>query len=255
MEILLSKIRELYGRWKPCLALAAGCLVVAFLALVWHEHNARLKQAGRDEVLAKENAEEVKSLKLNVEDLETAARRAAVQAQQLEAQRDALERAAVLLRQRMIELQKAGETQVERIATLPAPEVAKEVGQALGPEGEAKEGAPPLLDLSEIGVRNVATALAELDSCKVQTLTTAQLLDNCERRNKLAEEAIAKVKSEVGSYQSALRAQQDITGKQKAEFDREFKAAKGSWLSRLGRNAKWFAVGAAAGAVVMGVTR
>ncbi len=117
------------------LLLSPIALVIALLAVVgwWYEHDAHQRQAGELSQLKKETEAQVAKLQA---DAEAATRQAdqinARQISDLEAQRDSLERSAQTLRQQLALLGEKERSQVEQVATLPAPEVAHSVASALG---------------------------------------------------------------------------------------------------------------------------
>ena len=117
------------------LLLSLIALVIALLAAVgwWYEHDAHLRQADELRELKKETEAQVAKLQ---GDAEAAMRQAnqtnAQQVRDLEAQRESLERNAETLRQQLALLGEQERSQVEQVATLPAPEVAHSVASALG---------------------------------------------------------------------------------------------------------------------------
>ncbi|MGO9269134.1 MAG: hypothetical protein ACLQOO_02550 [Terriglobia bacterium] len=117
------------------LVLSPIALVIALLAAVgwWYEHDAHLRQAGELRELKKETEAQVAKLQT---DADAATRQAnqvnAQQVRDLEAQRDSLEKNADTLRQQLALLGEEARSQVEQVATLPAPEVAQNVANALG---------------------------------------------------------------------------------------------------------------------------
>jgi len=133
-EVATIPVRLTKGLGK-LLLLSPLALVIALLAAVgwWYEHDAHQRQAGELTELKKETETQVARLQA---DAEAATRQAnqvnAQQVRDLEAQRNTLERNAETLRQQLALLGEEERSQVEQIATLPAPEVAHSVANALG---------------------------------------------------------------------------------------------------------------------------
>jgi len=117
------------------LLLSPLAIVIALLAVVgwWYEHGAHLRQADELRDLKKQTEAQVSKLQA---DAEAATRQAnqtnAQQIIDLEAQRNSLEKNAETLRQQLALLGEEERSQVEQVATLPAPEVAHNVANALG---------------------------------------------------------------------------------------------------------------------------
>ena len=110
-------------------------LGIALIALGawWYEHGGRLKQAGELHELEKQTAGNISQLQAQA----AAAVREANQGRarqivELEMARQKTERDAATLRQRLLALQADQEAQAQKVAALPAPEVARRVAARLG---------------------------------------------------------------------------------------------------------------------------
>src|SRR5207249_9669957 len=185
------------------MTLSPIALGIALIALVawWYEHGAHLKQAGELHELEKQTAGNISQLQAQAAAAVREANQGrARQIVELEMARQKTERDAATLHQRLAALQADQQAQAQKVAALPTPEVARRVAARLGLEsrdwglgagdsgaltpnpspasgrggtGTVGEGSrPPNPDprtpspefsLSDAALRQVETALVELD--------------------------------------------------------------------------------------------
>jgi len=264
------------------LVLAAGLL--AGLGW-WYEHDAHLRQAGELQELKKQTQTEVTKLQA---DADAATRDANQQrAQQilaLQAQRDKLAKDAATLEQQIALLRGRERSQVEQIASLPAPVLAGQVASqlGLGPEdlgtvdGGASAGAirapgstpqspspapsggtgaattglagsTPTYRLSEQGLRKIDTALVQLDSCQKQVAVRDQEATNCQQQTGAASAIISQQKGALDKLNAALADKDQILAREEQSHKEELKIVRGTWTQRVVRVAEHVAIGVAIG--------
>jgi uncharacterized protein HemX len=274
------------------LLLSPLALVIALLAAVgwWYEHDAHQRQAGELSELKKETEAQVAKLQA---DAEAATRQAnQVNAQQisdLQSQRDSLERSAETLRQELALLGEKERSQVEQVATLPAPEVAHSVASALGlgphdlgtvdagsrmgtpgPQsasagapitttgtapgstgaGVAPDGTNSSYQLTEQGLRKIDTALVELDSCQKQATVRDQEAANCQQQATANQAIIAEQKASIDKLNAALSDKDQILARQQEATKEQMKIVRGTWTERTLRVAEHVAIGVAVGLAI-----
>src|SRR5207245_469959 len=201
----LARLPAALGEIMTLSPIALGIALIA-LGAWWYEHGAHLRQAGELHELEKQTAGNISQLQAQA----AAAVREANQGRarqivELEMARQKTERDAATLHQRLLALQADQQAQAQKVAALPTPEVARRVAARLGLEsrdwglgtggsgaltpnpspasgrggtGTVGEGSrPPNPEPrapSPEFLRQVETALVELDGCKQQ----AQVRDN-----------------------------------------------------------------------------
>jgi hypothetical protein len=290
LEGVLAELANLSLRVTKALGklllLSPLVLLIALLAVVawWYEHDAHFKQASELAELKKET--EVQVAKLRV-DAETATRQAnqinAQQIRDLEAQRSNLERNAETLRQQLALLGERERSQVEQVATLPAPEVAHSVASALGlspndlgtadagsrtetpgPQsapagtpsaapgsvGAVAAGANPPYELSEQGLRRIDTALVQLDSCRKQAAVRDQEVTNCQQQAATSQNIIAEQKASIDKLNTALADKDQILAREQQSNKEQMRIVRGSWPQRTLRVAEHVAIGVAIGLAI-----
>jgi hypothetical protein len=209
---------------------------------------------------------------------------------ELGASRRLLELQSKDLRQRLATLEGTERERVEQVAALPVQEVAKRLGEQLGlgaveslqasvvsgqSSGEGKSESrnqngsitqspnhsitqspdhpiPPstAVVLTDEGARKVETALVELDSCHQQSSVQSQQLTACQKEGAAEAAMVEQQKSSIAQLNQALGDKDQILAKRETEFKAELKAARGTWLSRLGRAAEFVAAGVVIGKVL-----
>ena len=109
---------------------------------------------------------------------------------------------------------------------------------------------PEPCSLTEAGVRQVETALVELDSCREQSSVQSAQSSNC-RKEAAAEAAmVEQQKSSIAQLNLALGDKDQILAKRETEFKAEIKAARGTLLARIERVVTHVAIGVAIGMAV-----
>jgi hypothetical protein len=216
-------------------------LIMVIAALWLADHDAQIRKAQQLSDQKAEFAVEAKSLQARVN-----TSLAAAKAQQSQA--DALAKQAAEQTAQIQNLETALAKRQAAIKTAPVAQVHNEVITALGPDSEASGSTPSPLPLSEVGMRAVDMVIAQRNGCQQQLAQSASLAAT------LSQEASTQ-KGQIGSYQDALKSKDELIAAAQQEAQQEIKIAKGTWLQRLTHNAKWFAAGAAAGAIAMGAAR
>jgi len=268
------------------LLLSPILLTVALLAALgwWYEHDAHQRQAGELSELKKETEALVAKLQA---DADAATRQAnqinAQQISDLEAQRASLEKSAETLRQQLVLLGEKERSQVEQVATLPAPEVAKSVATALGlgpqdlgtvdagsrtetpgpqsalagvpitapgSKGAVVAGASPSYQLSDQALRKIDTALVELDSCQTQAAVRDQEATNCQRQATTNQAIIAEQKASIDKLNAALSDKDQILAREQQSNKEQMSLVRGTWTSRTLRVAEHVAIGVAVGLAI-----
>jgi len=267
------------GKALACLPAALGeimtlspiALGIALIALGawWYEHGAHLKQAGELHELEKQTAGNISQLRAQA----AAAVREANQGRarqivELEMARQKTERDAATLRQRLAALQADQQAQVQKVAALPAPEVARRVAArlGLGPSDMetresgvgSRESGPtpdsrlpnPGFSLSEAALRQVETALVELDGCKQQAQVRDNLLGNCKQQAASSASIIDQQKASLLGLNEALADKDRILAASDRRQKAELKIARGAFSQRLARTLEHVAIGVAIGLAV-----
>ena len=107
-------------------------LIILFLAF-WREHEARMRQTFELKALARQDAAQATALEARARAALMASEQRHAQAlEDYDSQRRRLDREAQTLRQRLASLQAAERSQAERVATLPASNLANQVAARLG---------------------------------------------------------------------------------------------------------------------------
>ena len=251
--------------------LSPFALGIALIALVawWYEHGAHLKQAGELHELEKQTAGNISQLQAQA----AAAVREANQGRarqivELEMARQKTERDAATLHQRLAALQADQQAQAQKVAALPTPEVARRLAARLGlgpgdletrePGVGSRESGPtpdsrlptPGFSLSDAALRQVETALVELDGCKQQAQVRDNLLGNCNQQAASSASIIDQQKASLVSLNQALADKDRILAASDRRQKAELKIARGAFSQRLARTLEHVAIGVAIGLAV-----
>ena len=270
------------------LLLSPLALIIALLAAVgwWYERDAHQRQAGELTELKKETQAQVSKLQAAAEAATRQANQTnAQQIRDLEAQRDSLERNAETLQQQLALLGDKERSQVEQVATLPAPEVAHDVATALGlgphdlgtadagsrtetgpqsvasgspaaagatagsalASGGAGANASPAYQVSEQGLQKMDTALIELQSCQKQAVIRDQQATNCQQQQAASQAIISQQKDSIDKLNTALADKDQILAREQQSEKEEMKMVRGTFTGRALKVAEHVAVGVAIG--------
>lgn len=245
-------------RWAPAVPakvwLAAAALVFAGLWL--QEHDARVRRAVELKRAEQQGAAEMAALESQAAAaIRQANQRNARAIAELEAERSKLARRSQKLAAQLQSLQSRQQERAREIATLPPAKLTKQLAQRLGPSSVVHNPAKSTpargeLTLSEQGQRQVASALAERDSCRGQNRLQAQQVSNCREQLRADAAEIRKQADSMAQLNRALDAKDRIFKQREVQFKARLKAARGTWHSRLFRAVKFVAVGMAIGAAV-----
>jgi len=254
-------------RWG--LTIAAGLLVVGIGAW-WLEHDSRLRQAAQAEILDRQDKLAIQALKNQADTALAAVVNSAAREKQARAALSDQALAEKTLLAQLRQMREAATRDAERHAALSPAEVRAEVVRQLGPDGvgagvalplaPSKEGAasrpptseegpasrpptseegaasrPPTsvdLRLTEIGVHKVDQALLDLAACREQDALDKEIIDNCVRQRDSLGAIVAERGKQLDSFQTAMAAQQDLAGTEKAQLERQLQTARGGWLRR-----------------------
>ena len=275
METLKSKI--------PALSIAAVAALAIFLAIAWLRHDAHLRSEGALKEIQKQSAAEISGLRAKADAAVRDANQTNARAlSELGASRRLLELQSRDLRQTLATLEGAERVRVQQVAALPIQEVAKRLEKQLGQGTIASPGpmeplshlaieplkekgssndsitksphdsilADRTISLTEIGARKVETALVQLDSCRQQSSVQSEQLSACQKEGAAEAAMVEQQKSSLARLNQALGDKDQILARRETEFKAELKAARGTWLARLGRVAEFVAAGVVIGKVL-----
>jgi hypothetical protein len=99
-------------------------------------------------------------------------------------------------------------------------------------------------------VRKVDTTLLDLKACQAQDGLGKQLLQNCVAQRDSLASIVSERGQQLDSFKTALKAQQDLAGTEKAQLERQLQTAQGGRLQRIW-NAVKFPAGLAIGGIVV----
>jgi hypothetical protein len=254
--------------WR--LLLGGAALVVAGLWLL--EHDARLKQELEFEQQRRTTSAEVAQLRARAETAMQEFRANAQVIASLEARRQALERDAAALRQKLSCLRKEENLRVQQLASLAHVGTPRQTAPGLGPAdlatrdpglGSASDSRPlPLGEGVPPGGRGRVRESATLPSpespapspslaaCREQSAVQEELISNCEQRAEVTRAALEAAKQSALDLQQALGAKDEIAAKLDAQHRAELKAARGSRLRKFARALQYVGVGVVIGVVV-----
>ena len=264
----LARLPAALGEIMTLSPIALGIALIA-LGAWWYEHGAHLKQAGELHELEKQTAGNISQLRAQA----AAAVREANQGRarqivELEMARQKSERDAATLHQRLAALQAEQQAQAQKVAALPTPEVARRVAARLGlgpgdmetreSEVGSRESGPtpdsrlptPGFSLSEAALRQVETALVELDGCQQQAQVRDSLLGNCKQQAASSASIIDQQKASLVGLNEALADKDRILAASRQQQKAELKIARGAFSQRLARTLEHVAIGVAIGLAV-----
>jgi len=272
----LARLPAALGEIMTLSPIALGIALIA-LGAWWYEHGAHLRQAGELHELEKQTAGNISQLQAQA----AAAVREANQGRarqivELDMARQKTERDAATLHQRLLALQAEQQAQARQVAALPTPEVAHRVAARLGlgpgdvggrdsglgarvsglvnksssfPSPESQVPSPGF-SLSEAALRQVETALVELDGCKQQAQVRDNLLGNCKQQAASSASIIDQQKASLTSLNEALADKDRILAASRQQQKAELKIARGAFSQRLARTLEHVAIGVAIGLAV-----
>jgi len=117
----------------PGASVTAVAALAVFLSIAWREHNAHLRSEGALHEIQKQSAEEISGLRATADAAVRDANQNSARAlSELGASRRLLELQSQDLRQKLATLETLERTQVDQVATLPAPEIWKRLNEQLG---------------------------------------------------------------------------------------------------------------------------
>jgi DNA repair exonuclease SbcCD ATPase subunit len=246
-------------------AIAALLLALTFCGLWLHEHDARVRAAAQLGETQRAAEETVTRLEAQAkQDVEAADQQNARVVSQLESQRAALETRAQGLAAQLAALRSSEQVRQEQLASLPISQVEKQVQEWLAPAGpsgqkaeiqgqkaEGKNQAAPApgLTLTGAGVRKVAAAIDELDSCRAESQIEGRQFSTCAEQARLDQAAIQRQSDSIAKLNQALAAKDKILAARQQESKAELKVARGTFLGRLARTLKHVAIGVGIGLV------
>ena len=262
-----------FSRFPWQLLLGGVVLVIAGLWLL--DHDARLKQSLELQQQRRETTAEVAQLRARAETAMKEFRANAQAIESLEARRQALERDAAALRQKLSSLRKEENLRVQQLASLAHVGTPRQTAPGLDPadfaaqgsdvgghnsdhEGEtgnrkSETGDPGFrLPISSVAQANPEspTPSPELAACREQSAVQDELISNCEQRAEVTRAALEAAKQSALDLQQALGAKDEIAAKLDAQHRVELKAARGSRLRKFGRALQYVGVGVVIGVVV-----
>ena len=272
----LASLPAALGEIMTLSPIALGIALIA-LGAWWYEHGAHLKQAGELHELEKQTAGNISQLRAQA----AAAVREANQGRarqivELEMAHQKTERDAATLHQRLAALQADQQAQAQKVAALPTPEVARRVAARLGlgpgdvggrdsglgargsglvnksssfPSPESQVPSPGF-SLSDAALRQVETALVELDGCKQQAQVRDNLLGNCKQQAASSASIIDQQKASLLGLNQALADKDRILAASDQRQKAELKIARGAFSQRLARTLEHVAIGVAIGLAV-----
>jgi hypothetical protein len=233
-------------RWKklaallplaPYLALLAALLVAA-LAVTYYRWRAEIRHAAQVELLNRQQAEEIVALRAAAETSAAQARVHEARAAELASQlAKAASRGRALAAEQAAAVEREKQAQAELARLSPAETV--ERAKAAGYEVPSASQAAQMLDLR-----------ADRDACREQLALSSQQLGNC--REQLVDYAgmIEQRVLQVAELEKSLDLSKQAFEERDQLAKRQVSAAKRSWIRRAFGKAKWFAAGAAAGALL-----
>ena len=260
--------------------IALGIALVA-LGAWWYEHGAHLKQAGELHELEKQTAANISQLRAHAAAVREANQGRAQRIVELEMARQKSERDAATLHQRLLALQADQQAQARKVAALPTPEVARRVTARLGLEsrdlglvtgdsgaltpnpspasgrggtGTVGEGSRPPNPgpraPSPEFLRQVETALVELDGCKQQAQVRDNLIGNCKEQAASSAAIIDQQKASLLGLNQALADKDRILAATEQQRKAELKMARGTFTQRVVHTLEHVAIGVAIGLAV-----
>lgn len=226
-------------------------LVPALLLLWLYEHDARVRQAAELRRFTQQAATEAAALEGRAQDaLAEANQRNARAIAELESRRAQLERAAKELQARLSAAEQSERAAVERLATLPAPELTRQLAQQLGSDALRPADAGRSAALTDQGLRQVATALVELDACREQRDLLRREVSTCAERAEADSGIIATQAASIAKLNEAAAAQAQLLALREAESRAELEAARGTRRGRFARALEHMAIGFVLGVVI-----
>ena len=108
----------------------------------------------------------------------------------------------------------------------------------------------PALALSDGALRQVETALVELDFCRRQGQLLEQQVSVCSEKASITDSIITHKDVALEKLNAALADKDQILARREAALRAELKVARGSWRTRLLRAARYVAAGVVAGVVL-----
>jgi len=125
---------------SPTATIVAVAALAVFLALAWLEHDAHLHSEGALREIQKQSAAEISGLRAKADvEVREANQTNARALSELETSCRLLEHQSQNLRQRLASLEGTEKAQVQQVAALPVQEVAKRLGDQLGPGAIGQE--------------------------------------------------------------------------------------------------------------------
>lgn len=271
----------------PAASVTAVAALAVFLTIAWLEHDAHLRSEGALKEIQKQSAEEISGLRARADAAVRDANQNNARAlSELGASRRLLELQSRDLRQKLATLETLERTQVDQVASLPAPEIWKRLNEQLGQgaigqkvseggksesgnqnglitqpvlrsseatEGESTHHAIPhsaAMVLTDVGARKVETSLVQLDSCRRQSSVQSQQLTACQKEGAAEAVVVEQQKSSIAQLNQALGDKDKILARRETEFKTELKSARGTFLGRVGRVAEYVAAGFVLGEVI-----
>jgi len=238
---MLERLTLILGEARRWGLLIAACALVLGLGAWLLEHDARVRQAAEAAILDRQDKLAIQLLKNEADMALAAVAASAAREKQAAAQLSARVTAEQQLQFQLVSLQAAAQRDKERHAALPPAQVRAEVVKRLGPEsvvGAEQDSARTAnavrqpLELTDVGIRKVDEALLDLKACREQNALGNQLLENCLGQRDSLSEIAQERGTQLDGYKLALKAQQDLNGQQKAQFERQLATVRGSWLKR-----------------------
>ena len=284
------------------LALAAGIIAVA---LWWYEHDAHIRQNTEIHEVQKQTEAHVADLqKQAAQAIHEATVERAQRIVQLESARQASERDAANLRQRLAALQGEEQAQLAQVAALSGPDVVKQVATRLGlgpddlttsgtgagssapsaavnsagnaeastastlparggqdsgsslPQGgthppEFPPTSPADVALSPEALRQVDTALVQLDGCQKQAVVRDRQVSACQEQVTAQSAIIDQQKASMAELNTALADKDKIIAERDSAYRQEMKIAHGTWTSRVAHTLEHVAIGVAIGVAIV----
>jgi hypothetical protein len=234
LESFLRFARAHRGLMVQAAVLLVLVTLVAWLAARFDEQTHRLADAQSEAQRV-----EIAQLQTRLAMLEREAAASTAQAKAAEEQSRRLAQVGDELAAQAQKLRTAGLERLKSLTALPLPEVRATLARELPAASETAAS----YTLDEKGMRAAASLIATRDNCVEQLTLAGERVENCEQHGQTLAAQIASLNAAVGSYQAALKTQQDLTGRERERCEAELKRARGTWFDRLKRNAKWMLVG------------
>jgi len=214
------------------------------LALTYFGWKASIVRNARLDLRIDDRKSEISNLKSQIAESAKRAAAAERRVQELEARHKELSAVSAQLAAKLQTAKRESERREAELAALPAAQVHERV--------EAEQ-VPAFAGMTEPQERALAGVILARDNCREHLGLSEAQNENCLGRAANLKEQLEAQASQISDFKFEISTQAETMKRQDELRKLEVARARGAWWQRLGRNAKWFGLGAVAGGAAVGV--